>query len=89
MGGSDDKESAYNVETRVRSLGWEDPLGKGMATHYVIPAWEIPWREELGRPQSRGCKESDTTESPTLSLSYIIFSVYNDVLSTALLVNCL
>ena len=32
----------------VRSLGWEDPLEKGMATHSSIPAWEIPWTEEPG-----------------------------------------
>ena len=33
-------------ETRVRSLGWEDRLEKGMATHSSILAWEIPWTEE-------------------------------------------
>ena len=31
-------------ETQVRSLGWEDPLEKGMATHSSIPVWRIPWR---------------------------------------------
>ena len=36
----------------VRSLGWEDPLEKGMATHSSILAWKIPWTEELGRLQS-------------------------------------
>ena len=35
-------------ETWVRSLGWEDPLEKGMATHSSILAWEIPWTEEPG-----------------------------------------
>ena len=30
-------------ETWVRSLGWEDPLEKGKATHFSIPAWRIPW----------------------------------------------
>ena len=30
-------------ETLVRSLGWEDPLEKGMATHFSILAWRIPW----------------------------------------------
>ena len=38
-------------ETWVRSLGWEDPLEKGMATHSSILAWRIPWTEEPGRPQ--------------------------------------
>ena len=33
-------------ETRVRPLGWEDPLEKEMATHSSILAWEIPWMEE-------------------------------------------
>ena len=32
----------------VRSLGWEDPLEKGMAAHSSIPAWRIPWTEEPG-----------------------------------------
>ena len=41
-------------ETRVQSLGREDPLEKGMATHSSILAWEIPWTEEPGRLQSMG-----------------------------------
>ena len=41
-------------ETRVQSLGWEDPLEKGMATHPSIRAWRIPWTEELGGLQSMG-----------------------------------
>ena len=49
-------------ETRVQSLGREDPLEKEMATHSSILAWRIPWREEPGRLQSMGRKESDTTE---------------------------
>ena len=36
-------------ETRVRSLGQEDPLEKGMATHSNILAWRIPWTQEPGR----------------------------------------
>ena len=36
-------------ETRVRSLGREDPLEKEMATHSSTLAWEIPWTKELGR----------------------------------------
>ena len=39
-------------ETRVCSLGWEDPLEKEMATHSSILAWEIPRTEEPGRLQS-------------------------------------
>jgi len=41
-------------ETRVQSLGQEDTLEKGMATHSSILAWRIPWTEELGRLQSMG-----------------------------------
>ena len=41
-------------ETRVRPLGWEDPLEKEMATHSSILAWRIPWMEELGGLQSTG-----------------------------------
>ena len=50
-------------ETQVRSLGQEDPLEKGIATHSSILAWRIPWTEEPGRLQSVGCKESDMTEA--------------------------
>jgi len=49
-------------KTRVRYLGWEDPLEKEMATHSSILAWEIPWREEIGGLQSGGVtKELDMT----------------------------
>ena len=41
-------------ETWVQSLGLEDPLGKGMATHSRIPAWRIPWTEETGGLYSMG-----------------------------------
>ena len=41
-------------ETHVCSLGQEDPLEKGMATHSGILAWRIPWTEEPGRLQSMG-----------------------------------
>jgi len=41
-------------ETWVRSLGQEDPLEEGMATHSSILAWRIPWTEEPGRLQSIG-----------------------------------
>ena len=35
-------------ETQIGSLGWEDPLEKGMATHSSILAWRMPWMEEPG-----------------------------------------
>ena len=45
-------------ETQVRTLGWEDPLEKEMATHSSILAWEIPWTEETGGLQSMGLEKS-------------------------------
>ena len=47
-------------ETWVQSLGWEDLLEKGTATHSSIPAWKIPWTEEPGRFWCR--TELDTIE---------------------------
>ena len=41
-------------ETQVRSLGWENPLEKEMATHSSTLAWKIPWTKETGRLQSMG-----------------------------------
>ena len=48
------KKSPAMQETRVQSLGWEDPLEKGKATHSSILAWTIPWTEEPGGLQSMG-----------------------------------
>ena len=41
-------------ETRIRALGWEDPLEKEMAIHSSTIVWKIPWTEEPGRLQSMG-----------------------------------
>ena len=57
-------------ETWVQSLGQEDPLEKGMATHYSILAWRIPWTEEPW-----GHKESDMTEQ-LIHTKPIFFIVY-------------
>ena len=46
----------------VQSLGWEDALGEGMATHTSILGWRIAWIEEPGGLQSMGHKELDMTE---------------------------
>ena len=57
---------------QVRSLGWEDPLEKEVATHSSVLASRIPWTEEPGGLHSPwGPKESDTTEGLTLSLSLL------------------
>ena len=50
-------------ETRIQSLGQEDPLEKGMATHPSVVAWEVPWTEERGGLQSMELQtESEMTE---------------------------
>ena len=61
-------------EMWVRSLGWEDPLGKEMETYSSILAWRIPWTEEPGGLQPYGHKELDTTEqlSTDAQIAYII-----------------
>ena len=51
-------------ETQVRSLGWEDPLEKGMATHYSNLAWRIPQADAT----DRGVPESDLNEQLSLSV---------------------
>ena len=67
-------------ETGVRSLGREDPLEEGMATHSSILGCKLPWAEEPGGLQSGVCKESDkaeqlSTHTPLLSHQYVITSV--------------
>ena len=50
-------------ETWVQSLGWEDPLEEGMATHFSIPAGRIPWSEKPGRTPVHGVSKSRTQQS--------------------------
>ena len=50
-------------ETLVQTLGWEDPLEQGMASHSSILAWRIPWTEEPGGLQSMGFARSWTRMS--------------------------
>ena len=57
-------------EMWVRSLGWEDPLEKRMATHSSILAWEIPWTEEPGRLQSMGSQRVRHSWAINSSLVY-------------------
>jgi len=52
-------------ETRIQSLGQEDPLEKGMATHSSILAWRIPWTQEPGRLQSMGLQRVRMTDTFT------------------------
>ena len=47
-------------EIEIQSLGQEDPLKKGMATHSIILAWRVPWTEEPGGLQSMGSQRVTT-----------------------------
>ena len=53
-------------ETWVQSLGWEDPLEEGIASHSSMLAWGIPWAEEPRVLQSMGHKELDTNKHAQL-----------------------
>ena len=61
-------------ETRVRSLGWEDPLKKGMATHSSILAWRIPWTENLAGYRPWGCKSRTqlSDSNSTVLLQFVL-----------------
>ena len=56
-------------ETRVRSLGREDPLERAMATHSSTLAWRIPWREEPGGLQSVGSQSRARLSDFTFTFS--------------------
>ena len=66
-GGSVVKNLPAVQETWVQSQGQEDPLEEKMATHSSIFAQKILWKEEPGGLQSKGCKESETTEHTNTS----------------------
>ena len=61
-------------ETRVQSLGWEDPLKKGMATHSSILAWRIPWTENLAGYRPWGCKSQTqlSDSNSTVLLQFVL-----------------
>ena len=52
-------------DSQVQLLGREDPLEKGMATHFNILVWRVPWTKEPGGLQSMGLQELDMTERLT------------------------
>ena len=54
----------------VQSLGWEDPLEEGMATHCSILAWRIPWTQEAGGLQSIGLHRVRHNESNLACLAW-------------------
>ena len=57
-------------ETRVQSLGREDPLEKEMATHFNILAWRIPWTEEPGGFRAHGIAKSQTSDLAHICITY-------------------
>ena len=64
-------------ETRVQSLGQEDPLGKEMATYSSILAWEIPWMGQPGGLQSMGSQRVGHDLVTSLSLSIMNISIFH------------
>ena len=76
-------------EPQVQSLGQEDPLEEGMATHSSIPAWRIPWTEEPGGLQSMGLRRvghgrNDSAQyGPSLSQEMNKYSTPGAVTETA------
>ena len=75
-------------EAQVRSLGQEEPLEEGMATHSSILAWRIPWMEEPGGPQSIGSQRirhswSDGTHVHTRERLQLLFWAFCFSVSTA------
>ena len=62
-------------ETQIQSLGWEDPLEKGMATHFNILAWRIPWTEEPSGLQSMGLQRVGYNWGTTTTYGYLILYV--------------
>ena len=55
------KTAGKTQETWTQSPGQKEPLEKGMATHFIILAWEIPWTEEPGGIQFMGSQELEVT----------------------------
>ena len=60
-------------ETQDQSLGWEDPLEEGMATHSSILAGRIPWTEEPGSYSPWGRRELDLTQHGHTHVALVIF----------------
>ena len=58
------------LETRVRSLGKDDPLEKKMETHSSILAWKIPWMEEPGGVQSIGSQRVGHNQATSFSFTF-------------------
>ena len=66
-------------ETRVQSLGWDDPLEKEMAIHSSTIALKIPWTEEPGRLQSMGLQRVGHDWATSLTHLYMLYIIYKFV----------
>ena len=66
-------------ETRVQSLGWQDPLEKEIATHSSILAWKIPWTEETARLQSMGSQRVAQRISALQMYTHLKIEGKNDI----------
>ena len=78
-GDSDTKNLPAMRETWVPSLGWEDPMEEGMATHSSILAWRIPWTEEPGGLQSTGSQRVGHDYDVNEGLSGKLFKDHSSV----------
>ena len=65
-------------ETQVQFLGQEDPLEKGMATHFSIPAWRTPWTEEPGELWSMGSQRvgHDWNDLAYNSITFLVIGLF-------------
>ena len=72
-------------ETRVRSLCWEDPVEKEMATQPSILAWKIPWTEEPGKLQFMGSQRFGDDRATSLLSLYILYQEQTRFISIILL----
>ena len=73
------KNLSVKQEMQAQSLGWEDPLEEGMATHSSILAWRIPWTEEPGRLPSMGSqrvRHNLATKQQPCSVELLSLSVH-------------
>ena len=78
--GSDGKQSACHAGDQVQSLGWEDPLEKGMATHSSILAWRNPWTEAPCRLESVGLQRVGHDWATNTYTHSFIINIYESVI---------
>ena len=86
-GGSDSLQTGKVMyatqETQVRSLGWEDPLEKEMASHSSILAWRIPWTEEPDKLQLMGLQRGGLTLSISFFKTRVCFSDLSKIMTAS------